>query len=319
MLGNLPNFEPRPMVIFGAGASYDLKSEKEDRLFANANWKPPLSESLFDTNNVFFKPIISKYRKIQGVIGAIQKSMNQDKSLEQAIDEEYENCNQEEKDSLEFYIVDLIYEISKKCRIEVPANNYETFFRLLNKVCAEYMVVNFNYDYLAQRAMENSCSIIFENGLNTYIDTPRKLIQIHGSVFWERVGEKLSVGNYDNRNSGFAGIMPPLITGKRFACPDDHIDYLKNFVKEVNVVIIVGWKGLENHFRDNIVSLLPPLKRIIVVGSPDGGREEGKEVLKNSGISRLIPSSGRGFIGGFSNFLKLYPDFTKNLEEKHLF
>lgn len=320
MLGAIYNTDIKPLVIFGAGASYDLIDESEDPSFAKSEYRPPLSDNLFDTRSAF-KPILGAYPRLQGLIGAVRKWQNSGLSLEDALDK----MQNEPDDSglfaaeiavLHNYLGVLFRDVCWNNRM-ISGNNYHTFFRALRQVCKEFCVVNFNYDYLAQKALSESLGVDFSSA-NSYVSEPIKFIHPHGSIMWEYYADKkIKVNsNYQYSNGGSTLIMPT-ISGKAFSCPGDHIEALLNFVKtQANVIIVIGWKGREDHFSNDILkSITGCPRRIIIVGG--GDKASGKAILKSSGLNRFAGIS-RIYISGFSNLLKLYPDFNMEPPEEHL-
>jgi len=302
----------KPLVIFGAGASYDLIDDKD---FINSEHRPPLADEIFK-NNKFFKEIQLKYPRINGLIGLARNKMKdkglETKSLEEVLDEIQNDKRdkvvfEEEIMVLKRYLTKLFLEISNTNNF--PGDNYDTFFRLMNQVCDNYYVVNFNYDTLAQKAIENNLGKRFEN-IDSYIENKIKLIHVHGSVIWNR-NINGSIELYGTRNQG-AEIIIPTIGGKKFMCPDNHIKALRQCLKEVNAIIIIGWKGTEDHFKKLLEeNISDTSKRVILVG---GGEESNIDTLRRSGLDKFY-SHEKVYIKGFSNLLKIFPDFSMNLRD----
>lgn len=333
MLGEFPNadpnIEPKPLVIFGAGASYDLvhPDNDPDGEFKDSQTRPPLANNIFDSNH-FFQGVLRAFPRISGLIGMVKTRLGGKKSLEEILDD-IQNDPKDDKDFEEEhphlinYIVRLFYHISNKNR-GIPVNNYDTFFRAMRRVCKNYYVVNFNYDLLAQWSIEKLLHINFNN-IESYIRHEIKLIQIHGSVSWKHdrkigwiVDGALKLG---------AEIVLPTASGKTFACPKDHTNALtKYLVNEVNVIIIIGWKGVEAHFKDLLDKMERPPLRIIIVGGEK--KEDDKDdlfsrkkkkatsILKNCGLARFpVRGSQIIFVEGFSNFIKKYHDFSEGIDD----
>lgn len=312
MLGDIPNTEEiKPLIIFGAGASHDLISPNDDAEFAETDWKPPLSNNLFDGNNNFIKGIIANHPSLQPLISVIRKKIHKGITLEEALDREQ---LQEEfgNDSIHLsqYLSRLFLLISRNCSESVVGNNYQAFFKLLDRITKKYLIVNFNYDFLAQKALDDTRIVHFSD-FNSYINSRVKLVHVHGSVIWERYGDgRLGIGSYKN-GGGSANISIPIINGKEYACPTEHVNALNNFLmNEANLVIIVGWKGVESHFKKTLQLLVNPPRRIIIIGGEKSTYENGEEILKNCGLDRF-KNIQKIFINGFSNLFNYYDDFAK--------
>lgn len=316
MLGDIAVTEFKPLVIFGAGASYDLISKEDDASFLESEYKPPLTDGIFETRPVF-KVIQLRCTGIQGLIGTIRHSIL---SFEEALEKIQNDPMEAEKFAQELPILKqylgYLFGAVSKHNIQFSGSNYHTFFRSLNKISKEFCVVNFNYDFLAQKAMTETVSRSFTD-IDLYARGPIKLIHPHGSVMWSKYADgniKVST-DYNYSNSGdFLTI--PTVSGKKFTCPDDHIQALKNFVtNDVNVVIIIGWKGKETHFKKEILEKMRIPKKIIIVG---GEKTGGENVLRGCGLDRFIGVS-RLYISEFSKFLMEYPDFTADSKTEHYF
>lgn len=306
------NSKIRPLVIFGAGASYDLIDDKD---FIDSEYRPPLADDIFK-NNKFFKKIQLQYPLINGLIGLTRNRMGDKnskiKSLEEVLDEIQNDKRdgevfKEELIVLKRYLTKLFLKISDINNF--PGDNYDTFFRLMNQVCDSYYVVNFNYDTLAQKAIENNLKTRFKD-IDSYIDHQIKLIHVHGSVIWNK-NNNGSIALYGTKNPS-AEIIIPTVSGKKFICPDDHINALTRYLKKVNVIIIIGWKGTEDHFKKLLEKNIPDSsKRIILVG---GGEEPNIDILKRSGLDGFY-NHDKVYINGFSNLLKTFPDFSMRLSD----
>lgn len=319
MLGSVPNIIIKPLVIFGAGASYDLISEKENKAFSQAEWRPPLSDNIFDSNNKFINDILISHPEVQGSKGVIIKKMNSGESLEDVLDEEQIQLGFEQDSiHLRTYLLRLFLAISRKCNKEVAGNNYQTFFKLLSRISTEFTVINFNYDFLAQKALKDVLHLNFDS-IHSYIENPIKLIHIHGSILWDNGGGEMRVRDYEYGSGSPENIVLPVIHGKKFACPPEHITTLQEYImREANVIIIIGWKGREEEFK-KILSLFQnnPPKRIIVVSGEKNTFADGRGILLNCGFNKY-QGIEKIFINGFSNFLNIYHDFMmKPLREHH--
>ncbi|MFA7653805.1 MAG: hypothetical protein WCX97_02060 [Candidatus Magasanikbacteria bacterium] len=321
MLGDIPNVNIKPLVIFGAGASYDLIDDSEDPSFLKSSLRPPLSNNLFDSRPAF-KSLLVTQPRLQGLVGVVRKWQGNGLGLEESLDKVRNDPNDGGKFATEIvaltnYLGSLFKVVSWENR-EISGNNYHTFFRALKCISKEFCIVNFNYDYLAQKALSESLGIEFSQS-SSFIDGPIKFIYPHGSIMWGRYASNQIKINSSYQYSGDGStLVVPTITGKSFSCPIEHIHALQQFVtNDANVIIIIGWKGKEDHFNDSVLKLIKnPPRRIIIVGGGDSAT--GKAVINNTGLNKFGGIS-RIYISGFSNLLKIYPDFNMESRSEHLF
>lgn len=320
MLGGLSilNKEIKPLVIFGAGASYDLVNPKHYEAFEDSDERPPRADDIFKTNNDFFAQIQNQFGRIRGLIGSVRGRMtNSDKNLEQVLDKiQTDGLFEEEIPYLKRYLAKLFFQISKH-NAQYPGNNYDIFFRYMKEACTSCYVVNFNYDYLAQKAIEDRLGMRFSN-IETYLGHPIKLFHVHGSVLWKYHNKHYEVQNYNNASIDFTypAIVNPTESGKDFICPGDHIDALRGYLeREANAIIIIGWKGTEDHFNEKILSLIPQenIHRIIIVG---GESEFNDSILSRIKLNKFNQMN-LYYVQGFSSLLNYYTDFTMDPLREH--
>ncbi|MFH1551492.1 MAG: hypothetical protein ABIC36_01260 [bacterium] len=308
MLGNIQNL--KPLIIFGAGASHDLIDTKVEPNFHNNEWRPPLANEIF-TNNKFFQKVQLRYPRLNGLIATVRIRMS-DESDKKSLEEVLDDIQQDPRDpnrfkgeliALEKYLIELFIQVSQ-VNSEIPGNNYSAFFRCMDQVCKEYYVVNFNYDYLAQKAIEDGSSIKFDD-INSYTNQRIKLIHVHGSILWEQRGDKIVVNKYNVKNIDRGRIIAPTTLGKRFACPDDHVDILRSYIPSVNAIIIIGWQGTEIYFNE-LWDKIQGFPQIRIVGG--GNKDSGIKILVNTGLNRFGGTSV--YVRFFSRFLTQYTDFS---------
>ncbi len=319
MLGGLPNINIKPLIILGAGASHDFISDLSYRDPGDEHRKPPLANNLFQ-DNPFFRGLkgVDQFKNIQSLMGNVVKRMKLGRSLEEVLDDIQNNPNEEkqfkeELPILKNYLAFLFSKISYH-NISFAGNNYQIFFRSIMLSCEDCLVVNFNYDYLAQKAISDTYNFEFDHFIR-YLNKRIKLIHIHGSVLWGISNEgdyKLKTG-YGDKVFSNSAITIPTIKGKNFACPIEQQEYLDTNISSVNVIVIIGWKGKEDHFKA-LLNTIKEVHRIIIIGGSD---KSNNECLKNSGLSRF--RCEKIYVKGFLNFLDEYTDFSTDVKEEHIF
>ena len=238
--------------------------------------------------------------------------------------------------AVRFYLQYIIFQCQRgwKNRAVKDGSNYDALLDQLRhwskgreKIC----LVTFNYDTMLEEALP-AVDIRIE-GLRDYIARDNyKIIKLHGSVNWTRQVNTVihSLDNRDEWNVAselidrateiditdtylfdkdcpiakskgvpvFPAVAIPLET-KSYECPRDHIETLEECIPEVTRVLVIGWRATEYHFLQLLAQKhRPPLRVMIVSGSPESAREVGDR-LKEAGVT------GTFFLatGGFTNFV----------------
>ena len=320
MLGCKTDVIINPLIILGAGASHDLVSTTDYNQFPGEHWQPPLTDDLFNSRNPIVRKVVSKYKAIPGLVGTIRRKLEKgDKSLEEILDEE------KNPGVLNDYLAELMYTISTECSKKIDANNYDIFFKSLHDKFFEFMVINFNYDFLAQKALMGAGVSKYEK-MDDYWNNSIKLIHVHGSVAWNTANNgEIQVRNIQNANKSNPRLTIPVgNSGKNFGCPESHVIEMQDFVEnKTNALVLIGWKGKERHFKEVILSRLQNNpKRIIVVGSEESlryadltkrknlGKGKALKVLESCGLDRFAETEVF-FVAGFSTLLDKFLDFSE--------
>jgi hypothetical protein len=304
MFRELKNVRIKPLIILGAGASYDLVESNQYNDFNEKDYRPPLMDDIFKEND-FYLGIRKKYSHLNGLVAVVRARMKKGKTFEEVITE-IRNSKEEREQfkseipELKQYIAELFVNISYKNKDIV--GNYHALFRNLKTSCTESMVVNFNYDYLAQKAISDVYGVGFNN-LNDYLSDNIKLIHVHGSVLFSRnrkddIKLEKELNNVVSKNPS---ITVPTTKSKYFSCPKSHEEALKNYLKIANVVIIIGWKGREDNFAKLLLKL-QRVRKIIIAGG------DMPKILENSGLNRFV--CRKKYEETFSKLIEAYPDFN---------
>jgi hypothetical protein len=226
------------------------------------------------------------------------------------------------------------------------ATNYATLLTRVETWRVDHQeslcLVTFNYDTLLDDAFRATLGL-GDLTLDRYIAEPKhKLIKVHGSIDWLRLVSGLptlhrrgltgyadvasSVANIqlvdDYRmtrlnevlpqgHGGVPAIAVPTQRKKSFECPDDHLAALKAAIPEVSHLLIIGWRGNEDHFlnlwrevkaaheRDRVQ---PNLRKLLVVSSSDDSANEISERFAAQTTYSYVRRAGVG--GGFTKFLQ---------------
>lgn len=155
------------------------------------------------------------------------------------------------------------------------------------------LYVTFNYDNLLERAISDVVKHQFDN-INAYISHQRvKVFKLHGSVDWAhpvQIGPPYpSMAERDyviqhpldvsipagivvqrNHNVGTRGqawvpaLAVPIESKEDFECPPDHLSLLDNLLAAVDGLLIIGWRGTEQHFLKMLGNHRTELVRTLV-------------------------------------------------------
>jgi hypothetical protein len=201
-------------------------------------------------------------------------------------------------------------------------------------------IATFNYDTLFEEALSSTLPRLRlwqPQDMNDYISDGRyQVFKLHGSTNWwrfiqaewvQRVGMSNPVGwastMFDplgpyteegafNLNEGAVLPCVPSLaipmatkTDSDFACPAEHLNELRTRLGEVTDVLIIGWRGIEQHFLEmwrlvHATKKDPRINTIAVVDrSIDAGQEVVARVTHHVG---LTPSRDR-YYETFSRFV----------------
>jgi hypothetical protein len=147
------------------------------------------------------------------------------------------------------------------------------------------LLTTFNYDRLLERAVSDLTGHQFKTVDDYLSGEPFKIVKLHGSVNWGRVIQDppivpdnawMAVSTFIDQSATlkvtseyavasdrplfrdatmrpiFPAVAIPVETKQQFECPQSHLDFLFNSLPDIEKVLVIGWRGLEQHF----VSLL---------------------------------------------------------------
>ena len=197
-------------------------------------------------------------------------------------------------------------------------------------------LVTFNYDTLLEDALKTgpSSDQVEFSDITHYIANDRfKLFKLHGSVDWlqavniqakRHVDARQAIrmlvddaSNYKPLDDAFRlsrdiqeymiedflampAIAIPLERGKTFVCPSPHLDELKTLLPRTTHLLLVGWRGMEQHFVDLLSeNINKEIRGLVVSRSREGATSIAKH-LKDSGVKGQYTP----FDGGFSAFVQ---------------
>jgi hypothetical protein len=195
----------------------------------------------------------------------------------------------------------------------------------------DVVLVTFNYDTLLERAANYALGYPHPVGQHPlpgyYEGLPHyKIIKPHGSVDWGRevqssvatssryedvekaliaqaasltfTGRFRSVGLsvvMDN-SAYFPAIAIPVQSKTDFACPAQHITHLEGAVSSVNKLLVIGWRGSEEHFMKLLSGKLTERLPVQIVADT-AGVSETEANLRKLGLVGDFRKSAEGFSG----------------------
>lgn len=241
--------------------------------------------------------------------------------------------------AIRFYLQSIIWKCEQDwLRIYSDGmTNYTTLLDLIErwrKPGEQVCLVTFNYDTLLENSLREMGIPIAE--IADYVGNDNyKLIKLHGSVNWAReiVNVLPNLAQNDNiwaitksiidhadilqisqryhiisamptpKINSDVGLFPaiaiPVETKSEFVCPDEHIDTLRALIPEIDRLLVVGWRGAEQHFLRLLVQNLNHEVRGLVVA---GSVQAAEETIEN--IKRLnIRGEFQCARGGFTEFV----------------
>ena len=308
------------------------------------NTRPPLASQLFDTRPLFVEAM-RRFRECLEVIPLLRKP---DVLVERELAELREQAKQfprvhQELAAILFYLHFAIWESQRfwfDCHQGI--NNYVTFVRELERWRFEsnenICFVTFNYDTMLEQAMEQVLHIAFTDfsqyvSQNNYI-----LVKLHGSMNWGReldgirpaspqelidAAANLRISDrfrfvarhpmiLDDGSIAYPALSIPLEKKDEFSCPESHVDSLIQILAKMTKIISIGWRAMEEDFREMLRLSLPPAQEVLIVSGDERGGNETLENLKrgqNAFLSEtIVPTYGfTGLInnlGYLNNFLR---------------
>lgn len=240
--------------------------------------------------------------------------------------------------AIRFYLHFMIWECDKQWNEVVESaggiTNYITLLDQLRRsrrpdepVC----LVTFNYDRMIERAL-GSVGVAIET-ISQYIENDAfKVFKLHGSAHWARevdtpgidlgrnvwevgrdliqragqlnistryrVVQEYPIGKSDGV-ALFPAIAVPVETKHEYECPQDHLDCLRGYLPTITKLLLIGWRGTEQHFLGLLKEALPQKVPLYAVA---GDRQQAEEVIAS--IEQAgIRVAGTPANGGFSHFV----------------
>ena len=289
------------LIIFGAGASYDCVPK--DLPEGIPSDRPPLTNELVSSNK-----LLDRYPSASSEIARIRHEVGKGRYLEEVLSE-YRTRSKTIKHTKTFlddftkYLAHRFKECSQNYM--KTASNYEILIRGLVESEIEPVLVTFNYDTLLEEAIRRvTRQVGAYRNMTEYTQCEFPVVKIHGSWNWVRGESGIEVNDEvvnDKSVTSSVVLGLPYDSDKTVVCPVEHIQFVRDRLCSIDVIIVIGWRGNEPHFMDQVFRGYSDDKEVGLVAvsrspkSCDSLEEKFKERIKRI---RRIPSTGK-----FSEFV----------------
>lgn len=292
------------MVIFGAGASFDsvpVRDWSEDQA-KSPFVPPPLADRLFEAREPF-RLAVEAWWECAPLVGRLRNYVSRREPIESYLEQEVIRSEGDEMVlsqmlALRYYIKTIIEGCSGNwlglCN---GVTNYavllDTIDRWRRRKAEEERVVlvTFNYDLL----LEDACIRSLRHRLaemDDYISgSPYFVFKPHGSVSWSRLVRfdrddpqphamieypKLVhlrsdfdvTSRIQSPQAAIPAIATPTRTKSDFECPPEHVQVFERMIPSVTRLLVVGWRGQEEHFLEKCQGLSEEAVGMVVSEDP---------------------------------------------------
>jgi len=297
----------KPVIIFGAGASYSLKNISRTNLKRSGLY-PPLTKELFDER---FSDIIGRFGLIKEILEQIRAMTQNGGNFEEYLSSLYKENRfetQAQLTEIQLYLRDLFDSIqSEYLKADFKETSYYYHFLRKLKYChSKACVITFNYDLFLDEAMEGVFEHKYTNIDSYYKNVDYELYKVHGSINWLYLFDLLEGEGHDSllnkvryiieykeshekkgiplRTLGVIREMVrkkksfnyeqvpalaiPLPEGKNFIV-DEHEQNIIDNLRQTNKLIIIGWSAGDDYFVNKIIENIDYEKVKLVVVDPE--------------------------------------------------
>ena len=280
-----------------------------------------------------FRGRLERYSRCLPLVPRLEPPATGSLSLEEKLQEYEEDANTDpvrrrQLTAIQFYLRDLIAACQGEwVRLTHGVSNYATLLEDIRRH-TQACLVTFNYDTLIERALQD---LGFQIGfIENHVDSKFPLIKLHGSIDWVQwvtvghghrselqpyelienaellcpVGDIHKEGanpqiRIEERLFAIPALAIPVVTKSNFVCPQSHLNCLRELIPGVTKILMIGWRGAEQHFLKMLSdNLKTRIRGMVVCGSEEAGTETA-ERLKTAGIDGDFEVFG----GGFSQFI----------------
>lgn len=319
------------MVIFGAGASYDSFPSLPPGGHTHLD-RPPLASELFSLRPEF-NNVLRQYPDCQTVVPYLRRTPSVEEVLSRLENEAQEYpARRKQLVAVRYYLREMLWECENRWeKYTCGVSNYRTFIdQIAHWTSPEEQVclVTFNYDRLLESAM-HAVDVMIRTLPDYISDQKFKLIKLHGSVNWARpisrgldgidqiegraIGELIInragqievskefhiVEHHTVGKKGRRALLPaiavPVQNKLEFECPKEHLEVLLESIPKITKIIIIGWRGVEGHFKKFLADRLTPSVPTKIVAEKAEKAVETARNLRTSGVEITDHPDGGGF------------------------
>jgi hypothetical protein len=281
-------------------------------------WRPPLAAALFDEDRfgsyvARYMPSQGLMVRLRNAAPAVEEELEKIRALSKT-----QAHLPRQLLGIRYYLRNVIADTVEEW-VKAKPDRLTNFTRLLTGLepwrqltDQRVVIVTFNYDTLFDEALSSLLPGFRIREMGDYIADERyRLLKLHGSVNWwrfvtaewfEQVGMSTPVGWADMMfdppgpytedgaftlpvHSSLRPCVPslalPMATkgDSDFACPQEHLEELRLRLSEVTDVLIIGWRGIEQHFLElwrliHAMKKDPSVNSIAVVDRSVGAGQE---------------------------------------------
>lgn len=284
-----------PLIILGAGASYDYSEHKQ---------RPPMTNDLIKPEYLS-AGFLEKYHEAAGLISEISariKTSGNDISFEDVLQSikgasDHTIRGRAQLLALQFYLQDLFHDISESSYH--PINRYSALINHIDRSGGKACIISFNYDTLLEKSFVGN----FPKNIDSYVNGDIKVIKLHGSHDWFYEADS-SIGSSPRQHLDFLTKHPeyldnlrkkdfppthlkqlgaphrfpaiaiPLPEKQAFVCPSSHIRVLLQEMPVVDKILVIGWKAGDPALVELLKNYITqPVTAVIVSGSTEDSRK----------------------------------------------
>lgn len=338
------------MVIFGAGASFDSSptytpgmappTVSADDHHNDFN-RPPLAKDLF-ANRPLFNEVLNAFPECKAIVPILRDPAvtTGKKSIETLLREFEKQAEKFERGQKELiairrYLQRAIAQTTTRWLEPRLTNGITNYLYLLREIERTHRdeqkpcLVTFNYDTLIEHALVQLGQPIAHMDDYTRRAPFFRLFKLHGSVNWGRVLENRfpstelqpsdrfvlcdpsTMRSPEVDHTLFPAIAIPVEMKKVFECPESMLEQLADLLRQVNKILVIGWRATEEHFLamlgNKLTGLKPGVHMHIIAGPRTPSGEIPGEAVQATIFGALLnnrPSSCAIHEGGFTDFVR---------------
>lgn len=336
-------------VILGAGASYDLIPASLETEIKNRECKPPLTVNLF--NSPIVPPILANYPRAQtGIAWIKMRLQDKNQTLEGLLKELREV--KEESEAQQFRQIPLclqhIFREISDLYCYHPVNYSVLVSKTQRFSISSVAYITLNYDLFMEEAIRKERDIQFDD-ISKYVQEGEKwmYIKLHGSINWGRRINKITnpgdtvaaflenirmldldkdleskiVVDYSYKSRPgthaeyrfYPALSVPVEGEYKLNCPDEHVDKLRDFLKDCKNILIIGVSGKDQDLLDILKeTVTAEPKSVVLVGGKNVGDAHNNFL---AGVPQFQNAGWQVYEEGFSGFLikRQFDDFLDSL------